>query len=1170
MKKMSFWRGAALAALLLGTLQFALAADVNARIKGTVTDPSGSVLPGIKVTATNEATGVKFETQSGSDGGYLFPQLPIGTYTITVTANGFKGFSAKGIVLNIDQEYVEPVQLTVGSTAEVVEVQADAVQVNTTDMQLNNIVDAAQIVEYPLIGRSFVQLEQILPGVQASDDRFTNNFSVNGSQTQQSSYLIDGADTNDFALNTIGVQPNLDALGEFNLITGSQNAEYSRNSGAIVSATVKSGTNHIHGDAFEFYRDSFLNDANFFGYNSTKGKKNPVIFHQNLFGGTLGGPILRDKLFIFGAYQGNRARAPQSGQSGLTHVPSAAQRAGNFAASSLSKNVIPGTISIPGCVSGTDTFKACATKLGGAFPTSAYNPISAALLNKYVPLPNSGTFYSFNPITTTVQDQAIARVDFNPNSRDQIAFVGLYQHLPTIDTLPFTGATLPGFGDQNTSEIRQITGSFTHQFNANTLNQLAVHYTRFNFGSVTPQKVVQPSSLGFAISPQNAAGAGVPTMTVTGGFTLGFSTNGPQPRIDQTYQIDDNFSKVIGRHSLKIGYDGRRFNVDNEFAGRNNGSYSFSASGGVTNPYTSGSAYLDFFLGIPFTYSQGAGGRISALSYENYVYGQDTWKATNDLTIDFGLGYQIDTAIHNRQLGGKGVNCFVPNQQSKVFPTAPLSLNFPGDPGCNDAQGATVPYSDFGPRVGFAFAPDLGVLSGGSSRKLSIRGGYGIYYNRTEEEGSLQNLSQLPFGINSAGIRDSSTKSTVRPSFANPYQNINTGATITNPFPASFPKPGSTNVTFPANPFSVSQYARGYRAPYAENFELAIERELPGKIVATASYVGSVARHNQVTYEGNPITPAGHAACLADQTCIDNQLDQEVLYPSHTLYPQPINAATGATQWGSDGLIATEGSSNFNSLQLSMKKAPTHGLAAQISYTYGHALDDGSSFEGAGFGGQRGYNQYDKALNYGNSDYDARHRLVIAPIYSVPFRSGSPMSITNLLLGGWEVSGISTFATGHPFDISYQGGESYSLWCSADFFYYTCPDIQNQIAPLTRFNPHNTADKGHFFDGTVSDGTSATARASFADETTGQFGNISRNKYFGPGLDRTDMQLSKNFQYGDDASRIIQLRFEAYNVFNHTNFTNPNGNTDNGPATAGHITSAAAGRQIQLSGKIYF
>ncbi len=1182
MSQFSFWRKSLVGAVLVTAAAAAYAVDVNGRIRGTVTDPAGAVIPNAQVVATNQASGVKFTTTSQANGGYSFQQLPIGTYNITASAPGFKGFSAVGIGVNIDQEYIEPVQLQVGGSTETVEVQADAVQVNTTDMQLNNIVNAKQIIEYPLLGRAFTDLELILPGVQAPNDRF-GGFSVNGSETQQSSYLINGADVNDFALNTIAIEPNVDALSEFNLITGPLNAEYSRNSGAIVSSVVKQGTNHFHGDAFEFYRDTFLNTPGFFNYSTVKnangtltGVKTTPVYHQNIFGGTIGGPVLRDKLFFFGAYQGTRARRPQTSPSniGNTVVPTAAQRAGNFAGATFSKNVIPGTLKIPGCVSGVDTFATCFGANGGQLPTSAFNPISVALLTKYVPLPNSGTNnFVFNPTTTVKENQYIGRIDFSLNPKNQFDFVGIYQKRPTSDTSPFTGPTLPGFGDTSTSKIYEYTFDYTRQISSTALNLFSLHYLRFNFNAVLPTTPVAPSSAGFAITPQNTAGESLPLITLTSGFAIGFSTNGPQPRIDQNYQIDDSFSKVIGRHSLKFGYDGRKFSVDNEFSGSNNGSYGFNATHDknfvYTNKNSSGNVFLDYLLGNPNSYNQGAGGRISAQSYEHYLYGQDTWKVTDNLTLDYGLGWQLDTPIHNKQDGGEGVNCFVPGQQSKIFPSAPLSLNFPGDPGCNNSQGATTPYKDFGPRIGFAYSPQLGFLSGGNSHKFSILGGYGIYYNRTEEEGSLQNLSQAPFGITSAGARDSFTGTKDKPAFGNPFLDINTGATVRNPFPASFPKPGDPNAKFPGNPLFLSQYSPGYKVPYAENFQLSVQREFPGQSVFIASYVGSVGRHNQQTIEGNPITQAGHDACLADPVCIANQSNQEILYPSHTLYPQPINPKTNATHFHSASQIQTEGSSNYNALELSLKKGSTHGLAAQISYTYSHALDTVSSYEGGGFGGERGFNQYVPSLNYGNSDFDSRHRLVIAPIYVVPTHGGNQLSFRNLLTSGWEVSAITTFATGHPFDISYQGLESYSLYCSSNDFYYTCPDVPNQVAPLQRRNPHSVAPgsvKGQFFVGDIN-----TPTASFADEVTGSFGNIGRNKYTAPGIDNTNAQVSKNFAYSkDDPSRTVQLRIESYNVFNHTNFNSPNGNPDNGPGIFGVIRSAQPGRQFQLSGKIFF
>lgn len=1160
--------------LLLGACAYAV--EVTARIKGTVTDPSGAVISNVAVTATNTATGVVMTTTTSSSGDYIFHKLPIGTYSVSVAVHGFNRFTATGIVLNIDQEYVLPIKLTIGSSIETVEVQANAVQVNTTDMQLANVVDSHEITELPLIGRAFTSLELILPGVQASSDRFTNNYSVNGSQTQQSAYVINGADTNDLPLNTITFQPNIDALQEFNLLTGPLNAEYDRNSGAIVSAAIKQGTNRFHGDVFEFYRDTFLNTRNFF-------QKNPItlptpIFHQNIFGGTVGGPLLKDKLFFFFAYEGTRQAIPQTG--GNVRVFTAAQLAGNYTGTTFTNNVIPATISIPGCTSGATTFKSCFAATNGQVPVSAFNSIARNLVKTYVPAPNSASnTYTFSPIQANEVNQYIGRFDFNPTQKNQFYFVVIHHHNDQTRTLPFTGATIPGFGDRSNTNIYQFSTGWVRQISSTAVNDLEVHYTRFNFDTVRPQHIVQPSSLGFSIIPQIAPAASVPTIAITGAntsqplFTLGFSTNGPQPRIDQVYQANDSFTKTIGHHNLKFGYDWRRYNVANPFGARNSGSYTFTTTG---NNFSTGDAGLDFLLGIPSTYLQGSGARIDAYAYLNYMYAQDTWKAMDSLTLSYGLGWQIDTPLHNLQFGGIGVTCFVPGQQSKIFRTAPKNLNYPGDPGCNNASGATTKYTGFGPRFGFAWAPELGMLSAGSAKKLSIRGGFGIYYNRSEEESSLQNLSDPPFGQNSNGAVDFGVAT--NPGFANPFQDLNKAGSAglyPNKFPFVPPAAGSAPNFSTYTPFSLSQYNPAFRSPYSENVQLTIEREFPGRAVARASYVGTFGRHNQVVLEGNPITQAGHDACLADIACsgtLPNAAKpstglrnvQSQRYPTHTQYGYPN--AQGRNDFVSMGFISSISSSNYNSLQLSFDKGLTHGLQLQASYTFSHALDDASSFEGSGFGGDngRGYNQFVRSLNYGNSTFDVRHRFVIAPIYVVPFKKGSTFSRYNLLLSGWQISGIATFATGAPFDIR-ASGTSNSLWCSSTLTFYACPDIPNQTAPLVKgdLRKMNVNSSGASLNNTT-----FFQKTSFTFEPIGSFGNVSRNRYHGPGINNTNIIIAKNFPLSSDNVRYLQIRMESDNVFNHTQFLNPINNFSSG--NFGVVTSAAAGRQTQLAAKIYF
>jgi hypothetical protein len=1189
MKQCSFWYRIVLTVLLFVSFSIANAVEVTARIKGTVTDPSGAVIAGVQVIATNTDTGVVTTTATSSTGDYIFQKLPIGIYSITVSVLGFIRYTATGIVLNIDQEYVLPVKLSVGSSAESVEVRANAVQINTTDMQLSNVVDSNQITELPLIGRVFTNLELILPGVQAPNDRFGNNFSVNGSQSQQSAYVINGADTNELGLNTIAFQPNIDALQEFNLISGPLNAEYDRNSGAIISAAIKQGTNRIHGSAFEFYRDTFLNTRNYF-------QKNPITlptptFHQNIFGGTVGGPILHNKLFAFGAYQGTRQAIPQSG--GNVTVFTAAQLAGNYTASVFpinkfsAKNVIPATINIPGCASGKDTFATCLAHLKGVVPASAFNPISVNLAKTYVPAPNAGSnVYTFSPTLADTINQYIGRIDFNPTQVNQFYFVGIHEHYAETGTL--LGATIPGFGYKGDSTLYQFSAGWIRTFGSSALNDLGIHYTRINSDVLEPQHVIAPSSLGFSISPQNTASQSVPIISLLGAdtsqpnLTLGFSINGPQPYAEQVYQANDSLARTFGHHNLKFGYDWRKYTWAVFFSTNNNGSFAFNTT---SNIYSSGNVALDFLLGIPATYAQGSGARTDTYAYLNYLYAQDTWKAMPSLTLSYGLGWQIDTPLSSLQYGGIGVTCFLPGQQSKIFSTAPVGLNYPGDPDCNNASGATTKYYQFGPRFGFAWTPELGVLSGGSSKKLSIRGGYGIYYNRSEAEPALRTISAPPFGVNSNGAVDYGVAS--NPSFANPYQDLNVAGpagSYPNKFPFVPPAAGATPSFAVYKPFSLSQFNPAFRSPYSENVQLTVEREFPGRTVARMSYVGTFGRHNQAVIEGNPITQAGHDACLADPTCVTNRRTQSLRYPTHTQYGYADPTFNkGQNPFTSMEFVSSISTSNYNSLQLSLNKGLTHGLQLQVSYTLSHALDDASSFEGSALGGApngRSYNQYVKSLNYGNSTFDVRHRFVIAPIYVVPFRqSGNAFSAYNLLLSGWQISGIATFATGAPFDVLYGSNSASpgnSVWCSPGpgMSYYACPDIPQQVAPIVRpdirtmiVNPTTGASTNRtaFF---KTPGLFPGTSPSFVDETIGTFGNVSRNKYHGPGINNTNIIIAKNFALSSDNVRYLQLRMESDNVFNHTQFSKPVSSFTT--PNFGAITSAAAARQTQLAVKIYF
>jgi hypothetical protein len=412
----------------------ASADNVYGSIRGTVTDPSGAALPGVVVTATDTDTGIQTNVTTSQTGGFVFPQLAIGNYKVAVAATNFKTYQAGGIHLDLNQVFSIDIKLELGAVSQQVVVEANPTQVETTSMQLGTVVTGNQIVDIPLNGRNWTQLQQLEPGVVASSDRF-GTYSTNGSETQQNAYLINGTDSNDASLNDPLIIPSPDAIGEFNMVTSTINPEYGRNSGAVINAAIKSGTNSFHGDAFEFYRDTFLDAKSWF-----EQKASP--FHQNEYGGTIGGPIIKKHAFFFFSYQGLHERIPQAFS--VPKVFSQAERGGDFSvdAGSFSKNPIPfamyGDKASPCPVSGgvmcqpsapTSTYANLFST--GVIPSQDLNPLSLKLMNQFVPLPNAaGNTYDFNPITTETSNQYIYRVDEQLREQDAIWFYGLYQSTP--------------------------------------------------------------------------------------------------------------------------------------------------------------------------------------------------------------------------------------------------------------------------------------------------------------------------------------------------------------------------------------------------------------------------------------------------------------------------------------------------------------------------------------------------------------------------------------------------------------------------------------------------------------------------------------------------------------------------------------------------------------------
>ena len=678
---------------------------------------------------------------------------------------------------------------------------------------------------------------------------------------------------------------------------------------------------------------------------------------------------------------------------------------------------------------------------------------------------------------------------------------------------------------------------------------------------------------------------------MNGYFTLGFSEFGPQPRKDTNLLGSDVFTKVLGNHNIKLGATFEQFGVNNPFYASNNGNYSFGGSG----TYSSGDPAIDFLLGVPTSYTQESGSTIDAISHEYYAFAQDNWKVTSNFTLNYGISWDAETPWANHQFSGEGINCWQNSSAtSKIYPGGAPGLLYPGDPGCSTYGAASVKYAHFGPRIGFDWSPDSGpsMLVGASgSHNLAIRGGFGIYYNRDQEEEALQNLSAPPYLFESHGAGDVGGS----PSFANPFADItgNAAASEGNVFPYARPATGSALNWANYTNLDLSVPDPKYNVPFSYNFNINIQKELPGRMVAQIGYVGTLGRRLPRVTEADPITAAGHAACLADTTpttgCAANLNNIHQLFPQYTAQPAIYPGSVSATQpngnpwYLSVGDQLTDGESSYHSLQASLTKQTSHGLYFTLAYTYSHALDNDSGYESSsGTGSPNGTGSSNgrsinftpgyQNLNYGSSDYDARHRFSALYVYEIPIlHSLQDKKLINEAIGGWSISGTTALQTGFPVTTN-QSGVYASGWCD-QYSYYGCADNPNTSTfNIKSMNPRAA---GHYWFNT----------STFSSEsavTTGVFGNTPRNFFHGPGFNYTDLQLYKNFPIGGHESpRLLQLRLESYNVFNHPNFAMPDGNYSDptfGQVTnvvqpnafGGQSTDPQPGRATQLSAKFSF
>ncbi|MBZ5516540.1 MAG: carboxypeptidase regulatory-like domain-containing protein [Acidobacteriia bacterium] len=1223
---------------MLGLLILLIGSDfawgqTTGTIRGTVTDPSGAVVPGASVTVVLNGTAATRKTASDRDGDYVFPALAVGQYAVTVHAQGFSDFQETDVQVSIGRVAVVNAQLQLASLSQAVTAEATPPLIETTSTQLGAVVDGHTVSQLPLNARDTYQLLQLQPGVQSEmgselfygSDR-VGVVSVNGGRGRSNNYTVNGGDANDQFANLPAIQPSPDAIEEFRVLTNTFDAEFGRNSGAIVNVVTKSGTNSFHGNVFEFFRNQQLNARNFFELTRPD-------FKQNQFGGTLGGPIKKDRAFFFLSYEGRRIH--QGIPSSTVAVPTAAERVGDyslgspFAGTLTDDNVASVLNNRPGCATAAAAQGGAPVAAGTAYadifpgnviPSDCFDPTARDLMNQFVPLPNLGAdLYQASPLQRNRVDQGTIRVDHRLNDSQQL---NVYYYL-TDDYLakPFArfqagGAELPGFGDLTNDRFQQASVTHTWAANASTVNEFRFSFFREGQGRfLHPQrtnlvqdscKTVPPeecfSDLAnplLGITPHlGATHEGVPFVALSGGFSFGNNLEGELPQFGNTFQLSDSLSKVVGKHTLKFGADVRRQQFDQTLYFSINGQYNFF--GGGPNDMGFDNLIPNYLLGLSDYYLQGSAQREWVRNSSLYLYGQDSWKVRPNVTLNYGLRWELNTPIADI---GQRVQTFRPGQDTKIFPCQlgsdnplagvfgttdcgpgsageavfPRGLVIPGDAGVPTGLTQTY-YHAFAPRIGLAWSPDwkgrwLRSLTGGPG-KTSVRMGWGMFYNPIEQLVLEQFSAAPPFGGSSA----------LSNTFFNlPFEGQD-GTVNPNPFNGILDpqrgKPVDFSVFRPILLFG--QFQPRLRAQYSVQYDFTIQRQVTDNLFIQVGFVGSQGHRLLATHDlnyGNPQTCLDIIAIQGPDACGPFFADSSFFIPANSIpagvtlhlpygsvpsvtgpdnpditlvglrqYSSPFCEPTTGAGCPPDGVPVfssifaqdTIANSNYNSLQVSMEKRFSHGLQFQLSYTWGKSFDQASSFENI-------LNPLDYRRSYSLSLFDARNRLVYSYYWELPFRARR--GIAGKLTNGWALSGIASFQSGFPIRIT--SSDDLELMNSFDFELPGEPDL---VRRFFRLNPRGFGNLG--FD-----------PSSFVPQALGTIGSSPRSVCCGPGINNFDVGLQKRTALSERTS--LEFRAEFFNIVNHAQFLAPDGNISDG-ADFGRVKRARDPRLIQFGLRFAF
>ncbi len=1071
-------------------------------ITGTVADPSGASVAGATVTATNTGTGMNKKTTTNALGQYSFVEVPPGMYTIAVEAAGFAKTTLSEQRLIVASNLRLDVTLEVGAINESVTVDTAAPQVNVEDAQLGRSL--TNISSLPLLstngGRNALSLVGIQPGVVTASASETQGpgaavgpFEVNGQRSQANNFILDGADANDLAINVPDavdvISPN--ALGEFRVVTGAMKAEYGRNSGAVIESTIRSGTNSFHGQATEIFRNKVLNANNFF-QNAASNPRPP--FHLNDFDANLGGPVIKNRTFFFASYLGFRRVF------GVTNS---------------------GTVF-------SDQERAAILASGV--------PAAKAIVN-ITPRASQGNIFFSAPTDSLNRDQGVLKIDHRFSNANNLSVSYFTERATENAPFGFGGPTIPGFGELDFTTYHNVALHDTHTFSPNLVNQAVAAFHRRDQPAVTPANHTSPASLGFTgIIPDDPSAAGPPYVLINS-LNVGNTYQGPQARRDNTWQYSDSVSWIRGRHTLKFGADYRAYEQNQIFDFINNGYLLFTGDGttGGAVPMIPGlqgdpnaNAINDFANGFVLFYDQSNANKQGYRDKFFSVFAQDDFKIARNFTMNIGLRYDYGaplTELRNR------VSTFRPGQQSTVFPTAPVGLVFPGDKGISGST-YSPDKNNFGPRIGFAWDPT-------GKGKLSIRSGFGLFYNVPESELTLQYLGAAPYGAQVVAFAATD--------MTHPYQ-TSSSPLAQNPFPFHSAKPGDKFDFTTVAPVGITRMDPKFATPYAFQYDFQVQYQLARDWLADAAYVGSQGRKLEDRRNINPGLYAPDATTAND--------------PNRGVYNlnNPQDAAYGGAVFGGITNQLSDATSSYNSLQLLLEKRTSHGLTLTNAYTWAHCIDTGSGL-------RVNSNPFDARRDRGNCDTDVRHRYVGSVIYELPFFR-QQHGFLGHLLGGFDIASVILLQSGLPFDITDSGDRS--LTGAGD-------DRPDYIGGKVKFADPRSNQFGKpnsYFDGTGGATADGAGNPNFrrvgsggsAAEGAGRYGNFGRNVFHGPGILNTDLSISKRTRITEHQS--LTFRGEAFNFFNHGQFFNP-GNSgsvnDIASPTFGQVIFARDPRLVQLS-----